>query len=401
MDKTRLRVLQKRAAQMRLNPTEPEKRLWRALSNRQLAGAKFRRQEVLGEHILDFYCPSSKFAVEVDGDTHSTTTDAERDARLAKLGVAVVHVTNAEVMLNIEGVLASIVAELSKSQPTGNTASKNAATALREAAARLDGVSETPRLDAELLMAHAAGIERSDLLLQLRDIAEPREFAALVERRAAHEPVAYILGYRDFWTVRLKVGPGALIPRADSETLIEAAVAAFGDQGPARMLDLGCGPGTLLLAALDQWPQATGLGIERSTAARALAEENAAALGMADRAEIHAGDWTGAGWIEAIGARFDLILCNPPYVAPEAELMREVAEYEPAEALYAADAGLADYRIIIAALPELLSENGIATIELGAGQAGDVGALADAVGLAWTTRDDLGGHPRAMVLKRG
>ncbi|TXC73219.1 peptide chain release factor N(5)-glutamine methyltransferase [Sphingorhabdus soli] len=281
----------------------------------------------------------------------------------------------------------------------------DAASALREAAARLEGVSATARLDAELLMAHAAGIERGELLLRLRDMAAPAGFAALVERRAAHEPVAYILGYRDFWSVRIKVAPGVLIPRADSETLIEAgieaAVAAFGEPGPATILDLGCGPGTLLFAALDEWRDAHGLGIERSAVARALAMDNAEALGLADRAEIRAGDWTAAGWTEAIGARFDLILCNPPYVAPEAELMREVADYEPAEALYAADEGLADYRIIIAALPALLSENGSAVIELGAGQAGDVGALADAAELAWATRDDLGGHARAMVVKRG
>ena len=281
----------------------------------------------------------------------------------------------------------------------------DAAGALREAAARLGGVSATPRLDAELLMAHAAGIERGELLLRLRDMAAPEGFAALVERRAAHEPVAYILGYRDFWSVRIKVAPGVLIPRADSETLIEAgieaAVAAFGDQGAANILDLGCGPGTLLFAALDEWRDAHGLGIERSAVARALAMDNAEALGLADRAEVRAGDWTGPGWAEAIGQRFDLILCNPPYVAPDAALMREVAEYEPAEALYAADEGLADYRIIVAALPELLSENGIAVIELGAGQAGDVGALAEAAGLAWATRDDLGGHARAMLLNRG
>ena len=139
----------------------------------------------------------------------------------------------------------------------------DAAGALREAAARLEGVSATARLDAELLMAHAARIERSELLLRLRNMAAPEGFAALVERRAAHEPVAYILGYRDFWNVRIKVAPGVLIPRADSETLIEAAVAAFGARGPETILDLGCGPGTLLLAALDLWRDAHGLGIER------------------------------------------------------------------------------------------------------------------------------------------
>ena len=120
--------------------------------------------------------------------------------------------------------------------------------ALNRAAARLASVSDTPRLDAELLLAHAVGITREELLL--RGIAAvPPGFAALVDRRARHEPIAYIIGRRDFWTIDLEVTPAVLIPRADSETLIEAAVGHFaGTAGPARVLDLGTGSGALLLA---------------------------------------------------------------------------------------------------------------------------------------------------------
>src|ERR1044072_3561581 len=135
------------------------------------------------------------------------------------------------------------------------------------AAARLGAASETPELDAEVLMAHALGIERETMLLAGCDGPAPASFDSLVARRLAPEAGAYLTGRRGFWTIELKVGPGALIPRPDSETLIEAAVAHFGARGPARILDLGTGPGTLLLAALDPWPEATGRGVGASEGA--------------------------------------------------------------------------------------------------------------------------------------
>jgi release factor glutamine methyltransferase len=134
--------------------------------------------------------------------------------------------------------------------------------AAAEAAQRLASVSDTPMLDAELLLAHALGIEREQLLLTPRPAA-PHEFEQLIARRLAGEPVAYIVGRRAFWTIELDVTPDVLIPRPDSETLLDAAVAHFqGTAGPQRILDLGTGSGAMLLAALDQWPAATGLGID-------------------------------------------------------------------------------------------------------------------------------------------
>lgn len=269
------------------------------------------------------------------------------------------------------------------------------ASALRDAAQRLAGVSDTPRLDAELLMAHALGVERQALLLDPPRFDVPAEFAALVERRMTHEPVAYIVGYRDFWTIRLKVGAGALIPRPDSETLIEAAARHFGDSAPSHVLDLGTGPGTLLLAALAEWPRATGLGIDASDAALVYARANADALGLADRSEFRSGDWS-AG----IDGQFDLILCNPPYIADSEALMPDVADHEPPGALFSGPDGLDDYRRIIPDLPRLLAPDGVAILEIGATQLILVRQLAEAVGFAVACTRDLGGRDRALLLTR-
>jgi release factor glutamine methyltransferase len=265
--------------------------------------------------------------------------------------------------------------------------------ALRDAARRLAATSDTPRLDAELLLAHALGVERQALLLDSARFAVPGEFAALVERRLGHEPIAYILGARDFWSIRLRVGPGVLIPRPDSEILIEAALAHFGAQAPGRILDLGTGPGTLLLAALAEWPGATGLGVDASDIALDYARGNAAALGLSDRADFRIGDWC-AG----TDGPFDLILCNPPYIADDEELMPDVAAHEPAGALFAGADGLDDYRRIIPDLARLLAPNGVAVLEIGATQHILVGKLAEAAGFSVRCRRDLGGRDRALLL---
>ncbi|RIA44662.1 release factor glutamine methyltransferase [Hephaestia caeni] len=263
---------------------------------------------------------------------------------------------------------------------------------LATAAAQLAPVSATPRLDAELLMAYALGITRERLLLAHLDDCVPPAFAGLVARRLTHEPVAYITGTRAFWTIELAVGPGALIPRPDSETLIEAAVEHFVGRAPATILDLGTGPGTLLLAALDQWPRATGLGVDRSREALAMARANAARLGSADRARFVEGDWA-AG----ITGSFDLVLANPPYVGTREALPPEVCDHEPAAALYAGPDGLDAYRAIVPDLPRLVSPGGVAILEIGHEQAASVGALVTETGRAWRLRCDLAGRSRAIV----
>lgn len=267
--------------------------------------------------------------------------------------------------------------------------------ALHDAVRRLPPCTDTPRLDAELLMAHALGIERDQLILNPPDGAIPTAFEGFLARRCAGEPVAYITGRRAFWNIELEVGPGALIPRPDSETLISAAIEHFGDgAGPARILDLGTGPGTLLLAALDVWPRATGLGIDRSDAALAYARRNAERLGLSSRAQFRVGDWA-AGLTET----FDLLLCNPPYVARDAELGPGVAEHEPAEALFAGDDGLDDYRRLAPEVGALLAPGGFAAIEIGFDQARSAAALFAAEGFEPVVANDLAGRSRALLLQ--
>jgi release factor glutamine methyltransferase len=263
--------------------------------------------------------------------------------------------------------------------------------ALRAATDQLSAITDTPRLDAELLMAHALGVSREAMLLSWLRQTVPDSFAGLIARRMAREPLAYITGTRDFWTISLSVGQGVLIPRPDSETLIEAAVAHFGRAGPQSVLDLGTGPGTLLLAALAEWPMARGLGIDTSEKALEYAAINADKLGLQDRAEFRRGDWT-----IGLGGRFDLILCNPPYVETGAALSPEVRK-EPDTALFAGPDGLDDYRRLIPQLLPLLADNSIACVEIGATQARAVAAIATASGLEVRIRQDLGGRDRCLI----
>jgi len=266
--------------------------------------------------------------------------------------------------------------------------------ALDDAARQLSSTSDTSRLDAELLMAEALHIDRDRLLLSPPDRDVPRRFWEMVGRRSEGEPVAYITGRRAFWNIELHVGPGVLVPRPDSEVLIASAIEHFeGTAGPKRILDLGTGPGTLLLAALDIWPDATGLGIDVSRQALSYASANARRLGFDGRLKLMQGNWA-AGLLES----FDLVLCNPPYIADGAELGPGVREFEPDEALFAGTEGLDAYRALAPQLPRLLNPGGLAAIEIGPEQAEAVTALLERDGLQATVAEDLGGRARAIVL---
>jgi release factor glutamine methyltransferase len=274
---------------------------------------------------------------------------------------------------------------------------KPVARALDDATRQLSQTSDTPRLDAELLMAEALHIDRDRLLLSPPDRAVPKRFAKMVERRLKGEPVAYITGRRAFWNIDLHVGPGVLVPRPDSEVLIASAIEHFdGTPGPQRILDLGTGPGTLLLAALDIWPRATGLGIDVSRSALSYASANARRLGFDDRMRLKLGNWA-----EGVNERFDLILCNPPYVAEDAELGPGVREFEPDEALFAGKSGLEAYRALAPQLPKLLNPEGLAAVAIGYDQADAVTPLLARDGLEARVASDFADRPRAVLLRWG
>jgi len=266
--------------------------------------------------------------------------------------------------------------------------------ALADAARQLEPTSDTARLDSELLMAEALHIDRDKLILSPPKRAVPNRFWEMVERRKRGEPIAYITGRRAFWNIELHVGPGVLVPRPDSEVLISSAIEHFeGTDGPARILDLGTGPGTLLLAALDIWPNATGIGVDLSRHALSYAAANARRLGFDARATLRLGDWA-----DGIAERFDLLLCNPPYVADGAELGPGVAEFEPDEALFAGEEGLGAYRVLAPQLPKLLNAGGLAAVEIGPSQASAVVELLARDGLQASVVKDLGGRDRAVLL---
>jgi release factor glutamine methyltransferase len=271
---------------------------------------------------------------------------------------------------------------------------KPVARALADAACQLSKTSDTARLDAELLMAEALHIDRDRLLLNPPDREPPKRFWTMVKRRSKGEPIAYITGRRAFWNIELHVGPGVLIPRPDSEVLIASALEHFGGTaGPNRILDLGTGPGTLLLAALDLWPEATGIGIDSSRRALSYAAANSRRLGFEKRAKLKVDDWA-----EGVDEKFDLILCNPPYVAENEPLGAGVAEFEPEEALFAGPEGLESIRRLAPEIPRLMSAGGLAVVEIGAAQGNEALGLLERDGLTGRIALDLAGRDRAVLL---
>jgi release factor glutamine methyltransferase len=272
-------------------------------------------------------------------------------------------------------------------------------TAVALSAAGIDNV----RFEARLLLGRASGLSIEQMVSRGRDEAPPAvagELRALTARRVRHEPMAYILGEREFWGLPFKVSPAVLVPRPDSETVIEAALALMPDRSRAlRILDLGLGSGCLLLTLLHEFPQARGVGIDASPEALAVARENAATLGVAARAALCEGDWRQPDWARALGGPFDLVVSNPPYIeAGDIEgLMPEVARFEPPLALDGGTDGLAAYRALAASLGGLLAPGGTVLFEVGEGQAVAVSGLLAAAGLTpGSPWKDLGGVERVV-----
>ncbi len=258
-----------------------------------------------------------------------------------------------------------------------------------------------PEAEARVLVLAATHMSRTQMITQSDRIISTDEadiLSAWIDRRLQGEPVTRITGRRDFWTLDLRVTPDVLDPRADTEVIIETALELLGTRRTQalRILDLGTGTGALLLALLSECPHATGVGIDLSPAACAVAQDNAQRNGLAARASFQQGHWA-----DALNETFDLVVSNPPYIesATIAALDAEVREHDPMLALDGGADGLSAYRAIIHDLPRLLSPNGLCVLELGIGQAGAVTALAEGVGLTQKAlRRDLGGVERALAL---
>lgn len=273
--------------------------------------------------------------------------------------------------------------------------------AVRQAAAMLSK-SETAFLDARTLMKSASGYDDAEMITHSEELLNKDIEAAywrLVARRSKNEPVAYILGYKEFWSMRFEVSPDVLIPRPDSERLIEAVAAARAPDMPLSILDLGVGSGCLLCALLSVFPNAKGIGVDRSHKALGVARRNATHLGFSDRAHFIQGDWT-AG----IEGAFDVIVANPPYISEDEAvgLMADVADYEPREALVASEKGLAAYHAILRGVPDLLAEGGLAILEIGATQEKAVKLIVSKYlqNAAIMTIHDLGGRPRGVIAEK-
>ena len=263
-----------------------------------------------------------------------------------------------------------------------------------------DAGIDSAALDARLLLGVAIG--RDDAVLPHEMLVDwtserSRQFAAIIERRMAGEPVSRIRGWREFWSLRLDLSPETLDPRPDSETVVAAALAWVGERRheTLRLLDLGSGSGALLLACLSELPRASGVGIDISAGAVRTATANATHLGLGARASFVEGDFADpdsgnphsgnphSGNPHSGGNRFDLILCNPPYI-PQAEidgLAREVAGFDPRLALDGGEAGLDSWRRLLPRIAHGLAPGGRAFVEIGAGQQSQVTDLAIAAGL--------------------
>ncbi len=273
---------------------------------------------------------------------------------------------------------------------------------LAGATVRLSGAGvDSARLDAGLILGAVLGMDRATLLAEnTRRLSgqEIARFEALLARRLERRPLAQVLGHREFWSLDFLVTEATLDPRPDSETLVEAVLAARQGNPPARLLDLGTGTGCLLLSLLSEWPGAWGLGLDRSPEAAKVAARNASRLGLASRAAIVVADWS-----SGLRGTFDVVVANPPYI-PEGDLAGlapEVARFEPRTALVAGADGLDDYRRIARALPELLAPGGLVGLEVGSGQAGAVADLLSAEGLLVSgTVRDLAMVERVVLAKK-
>ena len=278
------------------------------------------------------------------------------------------------------------------------------ARSLVDAAAKRLSTSTDGALDAEMLFRGVSGLSRAELLArgnELVDESVAARFDEATARRERHEPIQYILGIAAFWRDDFIVNESVLIPRPETEILVEAVIARLRARRESRILDIGTGSGCIALSLLRDLSGATAVAVDLSEAALAVAGANAERLGLASRVEFRQ-----SRWLDSIGAdeAFDAVVSNPPYVAPadEASLPRAVREFEPALALYAEpDDEISSYRAIAARVPSRLIPQGLIALEVGFGQAERVASLLDRSGFTGIeTLNDLAGIARVVLGRR-
>jgi release factor glutamine methyltransferase len=447
-----------RARYLRSNLTDPERKLWWHLRHRlpQDKG-RFRRQVPIGPYVADFCCLSSKLIIEVDGNQHGHDHQAIQDERrttyLNAHGFRVIRFSNRDVMTAIDNVLNTILVELDACSlpPAGRVAAAAAGwgSESRSALAKdsdrpvgtalADGASpghttptpapprkgegktatraqvlrelrrtlaeagfETAALDARLLVLSALGIGPTDLITRPDEpltLDQTETLRAYAQRRLAHEPVARIIGEREFWGLPFCLSPETLVPRPDTETVVETALGLLPDrQAPLILADFGTGSGCILTALLHELPGARGLGIDRSLGALRTARRNAERNGVGARCLFALSDWG-----SALAGPFDLIVSNPPYIASPVipGLDREVREHDPYLALDGGPDGLEAYRVILRESLPLLRPGGLLVLEIGYDQAEALTVLASSHALeVLTIAHDLSDQPRCVALKR-
>ena len=257
---------------------------------------------------------------------------------------------------------------------------------------------DTAALEARVLAAHAWGMTPETLVLYANEARAAEALTPLVQRRLQHEPISQIIGKKDFWRDTFIVTPDVLTPRADSETILETLLRARPAKDAAlRMVDLGTGTGCLLLSALREYPNATGVAVDASEKALAVAQQNAAALALASRVEFLC-----SNWCSNLTGAFDVVISNPPYIplSHKPTLDADVRDYEPHSALFAGEDGLDDYRSILQQIAPHMNAGALLLFEVGMGQADDVAALGRAHGFTdIQIIPDLAGIARVVALQ--
>jgi release factor glutamine methyltransferase len=284
------------------------------------------------------------------------------------------------------------------------TAPSTLSARLRAATATLKAAGlPSPAFEARALVSGVLGLSREEMLARPERSVAPEEEAhldAALARRAAGEPLARITGEREFWSLPLRLGPDTLVPRPETETVVEAVLDHLDDRNAAySILDLGTGSGCILLALLSELPGAWGLGLDRAEGCLAVAADNARRLGFSDRTRFAAGDWS-----RGLAGTFDIIVANPPYIArgEKAALPVEVRDFDPDFALFGGADGLDAYRALAPDFARLLAPGGVGVVELGAGQDEAVAAIFKDSGLfVGSPRCDLAGHARALPFAAG